>query len=215
MNLGAAHLNRNAIYLTCFGVGLASVVLDLAGGVFLRQRSRWGIAGDGSWLSRAKAMGPIRFGGPQSSPGLPSLAAFLCWLGATGYLLTLGSVFAPALVLVLSVLSGLSGAGLVYWLTSKVFLQREPMLEPPDMPMVGVLGRVSAAVPRYGLGEMLYVQGGARRSMPICAEDGVPIQCQAEVVVLRYQRGVGYVRRWDEMQQSLLGDDAPATRNAD
>ena len=102
----------------------------------------------------------------------------------------------------------------MFWFLARVLLPRERTLEPADTPMVGVLGRVSAAVPRNGVGEMLYSQNGARRSMPICSEDGAPIARNAEVVVLRYQRGCGYVRRWDELQRSLMGD-APAAHNAD
>ena len=31
------------------------------------------------------------------------------------------------------------------------------------------------------------------------------IERGAEVVVMRYQRGVGYVRRWDEFEDGLMG----------
>ena len=50
--------------------------------------------------------------------------------------------------------------------------------------------------------------------MPVAADDGVAIGRNAEVVVLRYARGIAYVRRWDEMQQSLLGD-TPTTHSTD
>ena len=144
-----------------------------------------------------------------------TIVAFLCWFGGTGYLLTHGRVFSTAAVCAFAAVSGFAGAGLVYWFLAKVLLPRERTLEPADTPMVGVLGRVSAAVPRHGVGEMLYTQNGARRSMPICSEDGQPIVRDAEVVVLRYQRGIGHVRRWDELQHSLLGDHASFARNAD
>ena len=187
-------------------------VLALAGG-FLHLHIGHFQLGHGHLLSKGGAYGQ----GPGHMSPLNgfSLVAFLCWFGGTGYLLTHGGVFAWALVLGLSALSGLAGAGLVFWFLAKVLLPRERTLEPADTPMVGVLGRVSAAVPRHGVGEMLYSQNGARRSMPICAEDGAPISRDAEVVVLRYQRGIGYVRRWEELQHTLLGDDAPFARNAD
>ena len=171
----------------------------------------WHIGGHGSLLGK---------GGGQAAPlsamsplnGF-SVVAFLCWFGGTGFLLTHGAVFRWAAVFGFAMLSGMAGGGLVFWFLAKVLLPRERTLEPEDTPMVGVLGRVSAAVPRRGVGEMLYSQNGARRSMPICSEDGAPIDRYAEVVVLKYQRGIGYVRRWDELQQSLLGNDAPATHN--
>ena len=111
-------------------------------------------------------------------------------------------------------LSGLAGAGLVFWFLIKVLLPREQPLEPADTPIIGVLGRLSAPVSAGGVGEMLYSQNGARRAMPVAADDGVAIGRNAEVVVLRYARGIAYVRRWDEMQQSLLGD-TPTTHSTD
>lgn len=211
MTPSLAQFDWDTIYLTCFGVGLALSLLAFAGGFLHLHIGHWHFGGHGHLLSKAGTHGHTS---SQLSPvnGF-TLVAFLCWFGGTGYLLTHGGVFAWALVLGLSALSGLAGAGLVFWFLAKVLLPRERTLEPADTPMVGVLGRVSAAVPRHGVGEMLYSQNGARRSMAICSEDGGPIGRNAEVVVLRYQRGIGYVRRWDELQQSLLGDDAPATQN--
>lgn len=206
-----AHLDWNAIYLTCFGVGLALSLLAFAGGFLHLHVGHWHIGGHGHLLSKT---GTHTHATGQMAPvnGF-TVVAFLCWFGGTGYLLAHGGVFTASLVLLFSALSGLSGAGLVYWFLVKVLLPRERSLEPEDTPMVGVLGRVSAPVPQNGVGEMLYSQNGARRSMPVCAEDGHSIERHAEVVVLRYQRGIGYVRRWDELQQSLLGRDAPATQN--
>ena len=212
MTTAMAHLDWDAIYLTCFGVGLALSVLAFAGGFLHLHVGQWHFGSHGHALGKAGGPGQ---GNAQMAPvnGF-TIVAFLCWFGGTGYLLAHGSVFSWVLVLALSGLSGLAGAGLVFWFLAKVLLPRERTLEPADTPMVGVLGRVSAAVPRNGVGEMLYSQNGARRSMPIYAEDGAPIGRNAEVVVLRYQRGCGYVRRWDELQQSLMGD-APAAQNAD
>ncbi|HLI78302.1 MAG TPA: hypothetical protein VKV02_15250 [Acidobacteriaceae bacterium] len=213
MNTAIAHLDWDAIYLTCFGVGFVLSLLALAGGFLHLHVGHWHFGGHGHLLSKAGAQGHAS--GQMAPVNGFTLVAFLCWFGGTGYLLAHGGVFAWALVLGLSVLSGLAGAGLVFWFLARVLLPRERTLEPADTPMVGVLGRVSASVPRNGVGEMLYTQNGARRSMPICSEDGAPIDRNAEVVVLRYQRGIGYVRRWDELQHSLMGDDAPLAQNLD
>ena len=213
MTLSPADFDWDAVYLTCFGVGLALSALAFAGGFLHLHLGHWHVGGGGHLLSKAGSHGHAP--GQMSPLNGSTLVAFLCWFGGTGYLLTHGGVFTWALVFGLSGLSGLAGAGLVFWFMAKVLLPRERTLEPADTPMVGVLGRVSAAVPRHGVGEMLYTQNGARRSMPICSEDGASIDRNAEVVVLRYQRGIGYVRRWDELQHVLMGDDAPLTRSAD
>lgn len=208
-----AHLDWMAVYLTCFGVGLVLSILSFAGG-FLHLHGGHLHLGHGHHGGTR-----VGKGSTSSSQITPvngfTVVAFFCWFGGTGYLLTRGGVLRWEFGLFFSCLSGTAGAGLIFWFLAKVLLPREQTLEPADTPMVGVLGRVSAAVPRHGVGEMLYSQNGARRSMAICSDDAMPIDREAEVVVLRYQRGIGYVRRWDELQQSLLGDDAPATRNVE
>lgn len=210
MNTAVAHFDWGAVYLTCFGVGLVLGLLSFAGG-FVNLHGRHFRFG-----RYDHSLGTARFHGtPQRSPVNAFTAmAFLCWFGGTGYLLARGDVFTWTWVLPLSVLSGVAGAGMIFWFFDHVLLSREHPLEPADTPIIGVLGRVSSPVPSRGVGEMLYSQKGARRAMPIAAEDGVPIHRNAEVVVLRYARGIAYVRRWDEMQQVLLGDE-PATHSTE
>ncbi len=209
MNTAIAHLDWTAIYLTCFGVGLALSLFAFAGGFLHLHMGHFHLGGHGV------AKGGVHTQGSQLAPvnGF-TVVAFLCWFGGTGYLLSHGHVFTWGLVMSFAALSGLAGAGLVFWFLVKVLLPREQPLEPADTPIIGVLGRISAPVSKSGIGEMLYSQNGARRAIPVAADDGVAIARNAEVVVLRYVRGVAYVRRWDEMQQSLLGD-TPTTHSTD
>ena len=211
MNAAIAHLDWDAIYLTCFGVGLVLSLLAFAGGFLHLHVGHLKVGSHGHVVSK----GGVHGSSQQMTPvnGF-TVVAFLCWFGGTGYLLAHGHVFTWALVLLFSGLSGAAGGGVVFWFLAKVLLPRERPLEPADTPIIGVLGRVSSPVSGKGVGEMLYSQNGARRSIPISADDGQPIVRNAEVVVLRYQRGIAYVRRWDEMQQSLLGDEA-APRGTD
>ena len=211
MNPYLGHFDWDILYMTCFGVGF---VLSVVG--FISGFIHWHI-GDfrfGHLHSLKASTGGHGGQGSQIAPvnGF-TIVAFLCWFGGTGYLLAHGHMV-WTLVLGLSLVSGLAGAGIVFWFFAKVMLPRERSLEPADTPIIGVLGRVSSPVPAGGVGEMLYSQGGARRSIPIAAEDSVAIGRNAEVVVLRYARGIAYVRRWDEMQQILLGD-LPASLSTD
>ena len=64
---------------------------------------------------------------------------------------------------------------------------------------------MSAKIPARGVGEILYSQNGARRSAPVRAEDELAIDRGTEVVVMRFARGIAYVRRWDEFEDGLLG----------
>ena len=67
-----------------------------------------------------------------------------------------------------------------------------------DFQMVGAVGKVNIAIRPGGTGEILYVQGGTRRSAGARSEDGKPLEKGAEVVVTRFERGIAYVRLWDE-----------------
>lgn len=195
--------NWDAIYLTCFGVGLVlSVIAFLSGALHLHVgHLRFG----GHHVGHLKAH---THAGQHISPlnGF-TLCAFLCWFGGTGYLLHHAGVLIGPLVLLFATLSGLAGAGLIFWFLTRVLMPHEKTLEPADTEMTGVIGRLSSAIPPGGFGEMLYSQNGARRSVAVKADAGETIARDTEVVVMRYTRGVAYVRRWAEFASGLMGDD--------
>lgn len=206
----------NAIYLTCFGVGLVLSVLAFVSGFghlhFGHVRMHFGHHPAG--VPHGTATQSAAHHAAQMSPvnGF-TIVAFLCWFGGTGYLLHHGSFFSNALVLLLSAVSGLAGASVVFWFLSKVLMAREKTLEPADTDIIGMVGKLSGGIPKGGTGEMLYSQNGARWSAVVRAEDGQPIERGAEVIVMRRAKGVAYVRRWDEFAHGLLGNE-PA-RNAE
>jgi hypothetical protein len=189
----------NAIYLTCFGVGLVlSFIAFFAGGMHLHV----GHLHFGGHLGVKGHTG----GGALSPINGFTLMAFLCWFGGTGYLLHGANVFGVTLVLLLSAVSGLVGAAIVFWFLVGVLMPHERTLEPADTEMTGVIGRLSGAVPAHGVGEILYSQNGSRRSAPVRSDDGIAIERGAEVIVMRYARGIAYVRRWDEFEHGLLAE---------
>jgi hypothetical protein len=65
--------------------------------------------------------------------------------------------------------------------------------------MVGVLGRISITVRPGGTGEIIYDQEGVRKTCAARSENGAALARGDEVIVTRYDRGVAYVRRWEEM----------------
>ncbi len=153
--------------------------------------------------------------GPAGSPGTPgqqasrgsgvspfnppSLAAFLAWFGGTGYLLTRFSALWVGLELLLSVLSGIVGGGIIFLFLSRVLISDEENMDPADYEMVGVLGRLCVPIREGGTGEILYSQAGTRRVCGARTEDGSALAKGAEVVVTRYDKGIAYVRLWEEM----------------
>jgi hypothetical protein len=127
-----------------------------------------------------------------------SIMVFLTWFGATGYLLTRHENFAAFLVLVLSALAGFVGGAIVFFFLTKVLLPHERELTDDETAVEGVVGRVSAPIRAGGIGEIVYEQLGARKAAPARAENGDAIAKGEEVFVVRYERGVAWVRRWEE-----------------
>jgi len=178
-------------YLICFAVGLALTVLSLAGG--FHHHVHFG-------LHRLHAGHAHATGSRGVSPvnGF-TLTAFLCWFGGAGYLLERhGGLVTPA-ILAFAMLSGLAGGMLIFWFLAKVLAPHDKALTAEETEMTGVIGRVSGTIRADGTGEILFSQNGARRSSPARSDNGQPIARDIEVVVMRYERGVAYVRRWDEI----------------
>ena len=144
----------------------------------------------------AKAQGAA---GQVSPFNFVTFTAFLAWFGGAGYLLTRYSTVWIVLGLGLAVLSGLFGAALVFLFLSRVLTSPEENLDPADYEMVGVLGRISVPIREGGTGELIYSQAGTRRSTGARAEDGTAIAKGSEVVVTRYEKGIAYVRLWEDM----------------
>ncbi len=128
-----------------------------------------------------------------------TLTAFLCWFGGVGYLLRTHSGLLAPLVLLFSSLSGIAGGVLIFWFIASVLLPRERELTAEETQITGVVGRLTSPLEPGTTGEIIYTQLGARRSAPARTEDGKTIDRGSEVVVLRYERGIAYVRAWHDL----------------
>ena len=96
---------------------------------------------------------------------------------------------------------GVFGAALLWAILFKVLIPRERVLSTEDTEMTGVLAKVSDSIRSSdGIGEILFVQTGARRSSAARSDDGRTIERGTEVVVIRYERGIAYVRPWAELE---------------
>ena len=93
-------------------------------------------------------------------------------------------------------------AAAIFWFLVKVLLADEKELDPEDYDMIGVLGNVSSTVRESGTGEMIFSQAGARRAAAIRGENGEAIAKGVEVVVTRFEKGIAYVRRWEELSET-------------
>ncbi|HEV2274899.1 MAG TPA: NfeD family protein [Acidobacteriaceae bacterium] len=197
-------MSWEAFYLICFGVGLVLTLLSFAGGLhhphFAAHGVLRGAAGHPAHPLRLAA-GRAAKAGLSPVNGF-TVTAFLCWFGGTGYLLARYGAFGMLVILALAILGGLAGGALIFLFLARLLLPHDRALTAEETEMTGVLGRVSGAIREQGTGEILFSQNGTRRFSPARSEDGQPIARDVEVVVLRYEGGIAYVRRWDEISGS-------------
>jgi len=199
-----------SFYLVCFLVGLMMSAVSLLGGmghfgahVHIPHAPHLPTA---AHLPQGVPHG-VPHAGPHAAQGsgtVPwwnafSLMVFLCWFGAAGYLLTRYGAFVTGVVLVLAVICGVAGGAIVFLFLTKVMMPHEHELSADETEVTGVVGRVSATIRAGGIGEIVYEQLGARRSAPARSEDGIALERHEEVFVVRYEKGVAWVRRWQEV----------------
>jgi membrane-bound ClpP family serine protease len=111
-----------------------------------------------------------------------------------------GSLVA-SVIFVVAAICGLVGGALVFWFMAKVMLPHERELTSDETAVTGIVGKVSSGIRAGGTGEVLYEQMGAYRSVPARADLGEPIAKDEEVFVVRYEMGIAYVRRWEDLQE--------------
>jgi membrane protein implicated in regulation of membrane protease activity len=206
----SGNMTWSDFYLICFAVGfLLSAVSFIAGGL------RWhvhlphlphggghmavghapvahGTAGHGA-ASRVGRQAPV------SPFNFITLTAFLAWFGGTGFLITRFSSIWFALGLLIAMGAGIFGAAIVFLFMSRVLISSEENMDSADYEMVGVLGKISMPIRENGTGEMIYSQAGTRRTCGVRSDNGSAIEKGAEVVVARYEKGIAYVNRWEEV----------------
>jgi hypothetical protein len=132
-----------------------------------------------------------------------SIMIFLCWFGAAGYLLTKYGTFVAGVVLVLAIIAGVAGGAIIFLFLTRVLMPHEHELSADETEIVGAVGRISAPIRDGGTGEIVYEQLGARISAPARSDDGATIPKDEEVFVVRYDKGIAYVRRWQELEDDL------------
>lgn len=187
-------------YLACFLIGLILSVLSFFVGVlnlhFPGFNSLHHMHGHAMHVhihaphAHSTGVSPFNFS---------SLMAFLAWFGGAGYLLTVWGKLGLLAVGALAVGAGLTGAMIVFLFLAKVLMRSDGILQMADYHMEGVLGRVSSGIRAGGTGEIIYSQEGVRRTCGARSEDDFAIPKGTEVVITRYERGIAYVKKWEDL----------------
>ncbi|UWZ86494.1 NfeD family protein [Occallatibacter riparius] len=196
-------------YLVCFLVGLMLSVVMLLGGMGHFAGHMGGHVHIPHVHVPHAPHVPHAGGGTPSIDGAAtvpwwngfSIMIFLCWFGAAGYLLTKYGTFVLSVVLVLAAIVGVAGGAIIFLFLTKVLMKHERELTADETQVVGAVGRVSSPIRANGTGEILYQQLGAVVSAPARSEDGIDLPREEEVFVVRYEKGIAYVRRFDEARE--------------
>ncbi len=189
-------------YLLCFSVGFfLSLISFLAGGLHAVHLPHLPHVhfGHGAHLPHGHAGN-----GEVEWFNFGTVAAFLAWFGGSGFLLTRHSSIWFLLALGIATVCGLAGAACVFVFLAKLVAEEDKEEDLVDYEMVGVLGKISSVIRAGGTGEIVYSQGGTRHCAGARSEDETAIPKGTEVIVTRYEKGIAYVRRWEEMTNPEL-----------
>lgn len=185
-------------YLFCFIVGFGLSALSMLGGFFHLPGLHHG-HGHHSHLRIGHGHGS---GGQFSPINFSTITAFLAWFGAVGYLLTRFSRLWVWFGFLLALAGGVLGGSIVFVFFVKVLIAHDKALDAADYDMIGVLGRLTSAIREGGIGEISFSQAGLRRSTAARSEDGKAIAKDIDVVVTKYDKGIAYVRPWEDLTDS-------------
>jgi membrane protein implicated in regulation of membrane protease activity len=213
-------MNWETFFLVCFVVGFSFSVLSFVGGLHrfhlhlhMPKHLHVGGFGHGAVHAAGAAHGAGHAGHAKAGSGAHfsfinpmTMAAFLTWFGGTGYLLVhLRHIWIFA-GLVVAILAGAIAASIVFGFVAKFLMANDQDNDPLDYDMIGVLGRISVPVRIDGTGEIIYEQLGVRKPCAAKSDLGEVLAKGQEVVVTRYERGIAYVRRWDDLAGDLPRD---------
>ncbi|MGI8475589.1 MAG: hypothetical protein ACR2OO_04370 [Thermomicrobiales bacterium] len=183
----------DAVLLGSFFFGLVFSSLTLVTGIAGAGVGH-GHAGHGS----GDGHGGHGHGDQASFVSVGTVLAFLTWFGGVGYLVREGAGWGGPLSAAIGVAAGIGGARVIF-LFMNVLHRGQTFLDGTRDRVIGSLGRVTSPIRAGGTGEMVYELRGVRHVVTARASDGETVLRGTEVVVVRLDRGVAYVDRWDDL----------------
>jgi len=189
----------STLFLGCFAFGLIFAVASFVLGAFG--------SGHHLHLPQFDAQHGGGHGGAHGDDGahvspfnLSTISAFVTWFGGAGWLLTRYSSFTALLITLIASVAGTVGGGIVFVTLSRFIFPRLTVMRPADYQVNGVVGRLASAIRAGdgGTGEVVYSLAGARRVDGARSVTGEALDKGTEVVILRVEKGIAYVQRWDQ-----------------
>lgn len=189
-------------YLFCFMVGFALSVLSFfAGAAHIHLPFKMHLPvhlGHGhSGLRLGGMRGGLKGGVHISWFNASTAMVFLAWFGGIGYLLTRHAHLAAVAAFAISAVAGFVGGGIVFKFMVKLMDVDAP-LSMDDHRIEGAIGTLSMSIRENGTGEIIFSLGGVRRCAGARCEKGQRLEKGTEVVIERYEKGIAYVKPWEE-----------------
>jgi len=188
-------------YLVCFLIGVTLSVLSFVGGSFHLPHVH-------VHLPHAHVpQAGVHVAAPHVDMpffNFATITAFLAWFGGSGYLLTRYSALTVTLIMLIAVIVGLIGAAFIFWFVVKFLMKHDRELDPADFDRVGVLGHIVSPIREGGTGEIIFSQAGTRHTCGARSDGGEALPKGTEVIVTRYEHGIAYVRKWDELAEETI-----------
>jgi hypothetical protein len=200
-----------SFYLFCFLMGLTfSALTFLAGAVHVHIHLPFhahlphggsihvGHSAHGGPSGAGAKGASLRGGTHVSWLNASTIMAFLAWFGGAGYVLTRTSHLVAAASLGLAAVAGLIAGTIVYRFMLKLTHAGDSLMLDENYRIEGCVGTLSLPIRQRGTGEVIFSLGGVRRCAGARSEDGQAVDKGAEVVIERYEKGIAYVKRWEE-----------------
>src|ERR1051326_2079455 len=212
---GAAHwvVTWAGFYLICFVVGFAlTLVTFLAGSMHMHFPGKWHLhLGHHGHVhvhhGHVHTGAGTHAGATTEIPVFNTftIMAFLAWFGGTGYLLTHYGRVEVLLGFPVAVLGGIGGAAVIFYFMLKL-MSFEGKHVVPDGDIVGAIGTLHLGIRDGGPGEVTFVLGPPRRVSGARADGNGAIERGTEVVITRYEKGIAYVKPWEELSGEEITD---------
>jgi len=170
------------IYIACLAVGLLFTLISaFMGHVFGgHEGGDLGTGGHAEGGMDTHGMPGISFFSPTV------LASFVTAFGAFG--IVFSHIEATSTVWASAPLAAVSGgivAAVVFWIFNALFKRTQSSSESQVASLPGQVASIITPIPKDGVGEIAYVQGGTRYTAPARAEMGTPIGCGKNVRISR------------------------------